>query len=232
MVLFLRVKLALWALHCVIGCDTVMISVVLCCVVLCCVVLCCVVLCCVVLCCVVLCCVVVWCGVVCCVVPIALLPEGNGRDVYPRVQVNGRAVCRSARCVPVCCCTTGTSAQLQWAGAALPTPVHDHTGYIGLSTFCNSCNAPPHCLWAVGSGTLAMHRHTACGQWAVELLLCTATVPGGNGQWNSYNALPHCLWVVGSGTPAMHRHTACGQWAVELLLCPAPACFLTFVQNT
>ena len=30
----------------------------------------------------------VWCGV-----PKALLPEGNGRDVYPRVQVNGRAVC-------------------------------------------------------------------------------------------------------------------------------------------
>ena len=35
-----------------------------------------------------------WCGVL-----KALLPEGNGRDVYPRVQVNGRAVCLSARCV-------------------------------------------------------------------------------------------------------------------------------------
>ena len=63
------------------------------CVVLCCVVLCCVVLCCVVLCCVVLCCVVLCCVVLCCVVPKALLPQGNGRDVYPRVQVNGRAVC-------------------------------------------------------------------------------------------------------------------------------------------
>ena len=73
---------------------------VLCCVVLCCVVLCrgvsCrVVSCCVVLylCCVVLCCVVLCCVVLCCIVPKALLPEGNGLDVYPRVQVNGRAVC-------------------------------------------------------------------------------------------------------------------------------------------
>ena len=39
---------------------------------------------------------VVWCGV-----PKALLPKGKGRDVYPRVQVNGlgcvccvRAVCK------------------------------------------------------------------------------------------------------------------------------------------
>ena len=40
-------------------------------------------------------CGVVWCGVVWCGVPKALLPEGNGRDVYPRVQVNGRGcVCR------------------------------------------------------------------------------------------------------------------------------------------
>ena len=38
-------------------------------------------------------CGVVWCGVVWCDVLKALLPEGNGRDVYPRVQVNGRAVC-------------------------------------------------------------------------------------------------------------------------------------------
>ena len=61
----------------------------------------CVVLCCVVLCCVVLRCVVLCCVVLCCVVPKALLPKGKGRDVYPRVQVNGlgcvccvRAVCK------------------------------------------------------------------------------------------------------------------------------------------
>ena len=34
----------------------------------------------------------VWCGVVWCV-PKALLPDGKGWDVYPRVQVNGRAMC-------------------------------------------------------------------------------------------------------------------------------------------
>ena len=61
------------------------------------------VLCCVVLCCVVLCCVVLCCVVLCCVVPKALLPKGKGRDVYPRVQVNGRAVCVArALCASVC----------------------------------------------------------------------------------------------------------------------------------
>ena len=46
-------------------------------------------------------CGVVWCGVVWCGGPKALLPKGKGRDVYPRVQVNGlgcvccvRAVCK------------------------------------------------------------------------------------------------------------------------------------------
>ena len=84
-------------------CCVVLCCVGLCCVVLCCVVLCCVVLCCVVLCCVVLCCVVLCCVVLCCVVPKALLPQGNGRDVYPWVQVNGRGcVCRVPRRVYVC----------------------------------------------------------------------------------------------------------------------------------
>ena len=47
-------------------------------------------------------CGVVWCGVVWCGVPKVLLLEGNGRDVYPRVQVNGRAVCIAhALCVSV-----------------------------------------------------------------------------------------------------------------------------------
>ena len=37
----------------------------------------------------------VWCGV-----PKALLPKGKGQDVYPRVQVNGRAMCVvCTRCV-------------------------------------------------------------------------------------------------------------------------------------
>ena len=82
-----------------------------------------------------------------------------------------------------------------------------------------------------------MHCLTAWGQWAVELLQCTAPLPGGSGQCISCNALPHCLGAVGSATPAMHcltalgavgsgppaMHcpTAWGQWAVELMQCTA-----------
>ena len=54
------------------------------------------------------------------------------------------------------------------------------------------------------SGILAMHCHTAWGQWVVELLQCTATLPEGSGQWNFCNVLPRCLGAVGSATPAMH----------------------------
>ena len=120
------------------------------------------------------CCVVVWCGVVWCGVPKALLPEGKGRDVYPRVQVNGRAVCLSARCVLVCCCTAGSCALSHLAGTVLPMPVHGHTGSKGPTAPCVPCCtistlcAVRHCLvlcsalhcvclaalhlWAVGSG--------------------------------------------------------------------------------
>ena len=78
-------------LCCVVLCCVVLCCVVLCCVVLCCVVLCCVVLCCVVLCCVVLCCVVLCCVVLCCVVLCRrrCYQKAKGRDVYPRVKVNG-----------------------------------------------------------------------------------------------------------------------------------------------
>ena len=47
-------------------------------------------------------CGVVWCGVVWCGVPKALLPEGNGRDVYPRVQVNGLGCVCCVRAVCTC----------------------------------------------------------------------------------------------------------------------------------
>ena len=67
-----------------------------------------------------------------------------------------------------------------------------------------------------------MHCLTALGQWAVQLLQCTASLLGGSGQCNSCNALPHCPGAVGSATPAMHCLTAWGQWAVELLQCTAP----------
>ena len=50
-------------------------------------VLCCHVLWCGVLCNVPLSCALVWCHVVWCHVPKGLLPEGNGKDVYPRAKV-------------------------------------------------------------------------------------------------------------------------------------------------
>ena len=62
-----------------------------------------------------------------------------------------------------------------------------------------------------------MHCLAAWGQWAVELLSCTATPPRGSGRWKSCNALPYCLGAVGSGTPATHCLSAWGQWAVEFL---------------
>ena len=72
-------------------------------------------------------------------------------------------------------------------------------------------------LGAVGSATPATHCLTAWGQLAVQLLQCTASLPGGSGQCNSCHALPHCLGAVGSATSAMHCLTALGQLAVELL---------------
>ena len=45
---------------------------------------------------------------------------------------------------------------------------------------CNLCNALPHCLGAVGSATPAMHCHNAYEQWAVQLMQCTASLPGGS----------------------------------------------------
>ena len=39
----------------------------------------------------------------------------------------------------------------------------------------NSCNALPHCLGQVGSGTPPIHCCTAVWQKAVELLQCTGS---------------------------------------------------------
>ena len=109
-----------------------------------------------------------------------------------------------------------------------------------------SCNALPHCLGAVGSATPAIHCRTVRGQWAAQLLQCTASLPwgqwalellqctapnpcnalphcpGGSRQCNSCNALPHCLGAVDSATAAMHCLTAWGQWAVDLQQYTAP----------
>ena len=136
-------------------------------------------------------------------------------------------MCLSARCVPVCCCIVGTSAQVHLAGTALLTPVQGHTVSVGPTAPCVLrctigtlsavlhclvpctalhcvCRAAPH-LRAVGSGSVAMHCNTACGQGAVELLQLSAALPVGSGHRKSCNALPH-VW---------------GQWAVELLQCTA-----------
>ena len=97
-----------------------------------------------------------------------------------------------------------------------------------------------HYLTAGVSATRAMHCQTSWGRRAMEdlqragrpargtesaaqesvdaekanLLQCTATLPGGSGQWNSCHALPGCLRAVGRAIPAMHCHTTWGpgQW--------------------
>ena len=152
----------------------------------------------------------------CCFVPKALLPEGKGRDVYPRVKVNRRAVC--VVCA-LCACVflhSLTSAHLHLAGIALPTPVPCHTGSRRPTAPCvprctvNAFCAVPHCLLLCTS----LHCTALCvpcctavvgrGLWAVG----TASLPRRTGQCNPCNALPHCLEAVGTGTPAIHCLTA------------------------
>ena len=227
---------------------------------------------------------VVWCGVVC---RRRCYQKAKGRDVYPRVKVNGLGCVCCVRAVRKCvglgrgrgsrgdlvssplatALIPGAPAAplpflLAGAGAAPATPTPSccpgpggpsavwHAPWRGRtrsvwtpprrgSGQCSSCNALPHWLGAVCSPTPAMHCLTALGQWAMELLQYTATLPGGSGQCsscnaltaslpggsgqcNSCNALPHCPRAVGSATPAMHCLTAWGQWAVELLQCSAP----------
>ena len=81
-----------------------------------------------------------------------------------------------------------------------------------------------HCLTAWGQWAVQLLQCTASlpwGQWAVELLQCTASLTWRTGQWNSCNALPQCLGAVGTETSAMHCLNAWGQWAVQLLQCTA-----------
>ena len=63
---------------------------------------------------------------------------------------------------------------------------------------------------SVGSAIPSMHRHTATGQWAMQLLQHMASLPGGNRQCNSCNALPHRRGAVCGGTPAMRGPTRWG----------------------
>ena len=65
----------------------------------------------------------------------------------------------------------------------------------------NTCNARAHQLGGRGvlpsmrslpkNGSIAMPPHTAWGQWAVQILQCTATLLCGSAQCNSCSALPH-----------------------------------------
>ena len=122
----------------------------------------------------------------------------------------------------------------QWA-VKLPQCTASTHGGNGQRT---SCNALPHWRGAVGIGTPAMHHlpalgavgsatpathcGTAWGQWAAQLLHCTAPLPRGSRQSKSCNALPDCMGAVGSATPAMQCLPAWGQWTVEFLQCSIP----------
>ena len=175
----------------------------------------------------------------------ASLPGGSGRCNFYNVRPHCLGAVGSATPAMHCLSALGAvgsgspsmhclTAWGQWAVQLLQCTA----SLPGGSGQWNSCNAPPqrlgavgsatpamHCLTALGavdSGTPAMHCLTAWGQWAVELLQCTASLPGGSGQCNPCNAPPHCPGAVGSETPAMHCLTAWGQRAVELLRCTAP----------
>ena len=46
------------------------------------------------------------------------------------------------------------------------------------------------------------------GQWALGLLLYTAILLGGNGQWNYFCAVLHCVGAVGSEYFFVHHLNA------------------------
>ena len=220
---------------------------VVCCVVVCCVVVWCVVvvlvwcgvvLCCVVLCCVVLCCVVLCCVVLCCVVLYCIVPKALSKRQWPGCLPTGTGkregcVSKCTRCVSVLlysrdqctvavgrCCSADACARshrVYWAQCTLCAVLH----CLVLCTALHCvCHAALHCVRCTRrTSNTVPHRQ---GQWAAELLQCTATLPVGSGQLNSCNSPPHCLGAVGSGTPATHRHTTWRQLGVELLQCAAP----------
>ena len=147
----------------------------------------------------------------------------NSRNAQARQRGDAEFCPRGSRCLksgtPSMHCHT---AYTQWAvefllrNAPLPSPVgsaapamHCDTTWgqwavemlsctitlLRRSGRCNSCNALPHCLGAVGGGTLAMRGPTSwadeescpggSGCLKLELLECIATLVGGSGQCNS-----------------------------------------------
>ena len=107
--------------------------------------------------------------------------------------------------LPLCLRTVGTGAPAMHRRTAWRRSVEflQYAASLGAVGRATPTFAQPHCSGAVGSRSPAMHCLTACGQWAVELLLCTATMSRGRGLWNPCNALPHCVGALGSGILVM-----------------------------
>ena len=79
----------------------------------------------------------------------------------------------------------------------------------GRNGHWNSCHALPHCLGAVGGAILAIHSHTAWGQWAVELLQRTASLPGHRAaELMSCTGSPRVPGPVGTATAHCRSSTA------------------------
>ena len=141
----------------------------------------------------------------------ASLPGGSGKGNSYNVLPQNPGAAGSG--TPATYCLTAGG---QWA-LELLQHIASLPGAVGGGTpsgMRDSNKALPHCLGVVGSGTPATHRLTARGQWAVEPLQCTTSLPRGHEQLGSCNALPHCPGALGSGTPATHCLTAWGQRAV------------------
>ena len=135
-----------------------------------------------------------------------------------------------------CCCGQGavgsvTHCQAAWGLWAVEIVLRTASLPEGSGEWYSRRSLPPS-LGAVGRASPAIHCRPAwasgqwyscdtlrhgLGQWAVDLLQRTASLPGGSGQWDFCNALLHCLGAGGSGSPAMHCLTPPGQWADELL---------------
>ena len=68
---------------------------------------------------------------------------------------------------------------------------------------------------------MGLLQHTAAllgrGEWAVGLLVYTASLPGSRGLWMTFCTLPHCKGALHSGSPSAQCRSARGQWAVGLL---------------
>ena len=62
-------------------------------------------------------------------------------------------------------------------------PLQYNASLLGTTRQRISFNTMPHYRGAEGRGTYSVLRHTTVEQWAVDLLLLTATLPGSSGQW-------------------------------------------------